>query len=541
VAGAAVLSVGVLTQLKRYSTDVSVVALTDSTAFIAPGRGPVRASDAAVSVSQPAPGVAVGAEKATGVSTSTAASAAAVLGLAAIASKTGKASRAQRHRAVVTSRNVHVEAPVQSEKSDNSAAMAGVALVVAAAVVVTGADPAAAAEAAVVDAVQLAATAATAASTAVAGATASTDAAAVGQAVVEAAKVPNELDEGTDFFSPFVQANAGIIAGIDDVLEEVLKVPNSFGFAIIAYTVLIKAITFPLNQSALRANAMMQLVGPKIKQIQTKYKNDQETLNRMTLRLYDDCGINPLGGCLPSVVQLPIFIGLYRAISSLAAKNPRFSEPFLWIPSLSGPVEVGKPSLDWLTKSKLADGFEPLVGWQDAGCYCILPVMLVASQFVTQKMSAPQQTDGGPVALISNFFPLIIGYTTLVSPAGLGIYWFCNNTLTALQTQFIRNGLKAEFPEYEKLLDGQSKVPETTKKEAKEKKEAPSFAARRGFSAAPETVEAESVAPEASEAEAEPVEVAAAGPSKKRSVAGAARDARDSRKTKRIAKKKRSR
>ncbi|CAE6941477.1 ALB4, partial [Symbiodinium sp. CCMP2456] len=93
------------------------------------------------------------------------------------------------------------------------------------------------------------------------------------------------------------------------------------------------------------SSAIMQLIRPKVEQIQRKYKSDQETQNRMLLRLYDDCGVNPLGGCIPSVVQIPIFIGLYRSILKLAEINPKFKEPFLWIPSLAGPV-TGSPSLD---------------------------------------------------------------------------------------------------------------------------------------------------------------------------------------------------
>lgn len=71
----------------------------------------------------------------------------------------------------------------------------------------------------------------------------------------------------------------------------------------------------------------MQLIRPKVDQVQRKYKNDQETQNRMLLRLYDDCGVNPLGGCVPSLVQFPIFIGLYRSIVKLAQINPKFKVP----------------------------------------------------------------------------------------------------------------------------------------------------------------------------------------------------------------------
>lgn len=271
-----------------------------------------------------------------------------------------------------------------------------------------------------------------------------------------------------DWFEPLIQFNAGIIAGIDGVIEDQLNVPNSFGFAIIGYTLLIKVLTYPLNQSALRSGAIMQLIRPKVDQVQRKYKNDQETQNRMLLRLYDDCGVNPLGGCVPSLVQFPIFIGLYRSILKLSQINPRFQEPFLWIPSLAGPSASG-PSLDWLIKSQSETEFIPLIGWDEAARYCILPVLLIGSQIITQKVSQPDVgNQGGPAAIISNIVPLVIGYTGLVSPAGLGVYWLCNNLVTQAQTYLIRSQLGEEFPEYKKYLDGSAQREEEEAKKAKE-------------------------------------------------------------------------
>jgi len=301
---------------------------------------------------------------------------------------------------------------------------------------------------------------------------------AVEAAAAAAEAAQESADKNKDWLDPWIDFNAGIIAGLDDVAEDKLHLPNTFGFAILFYTGLIKAITFPLNQSSLRTNAMMQLLAPKVKQMQKRYADDEETRNRMMLRLYDDCGVNPLGGCLPTLAQFPIFIGLYRAINRLAENNVHCKDPFLWIPSLSGPVEPGKPSLDWLLKSQYTDHFEPLIGWQSAGQYCVLPVLLVISQFVTTKISNPQGSQAqGPAGAITNLFPLIIGYTSLVSPSGLGIYWLFNNILTQGQTALIRNGLKQEFPEYKDLIDGKEKEAEKKPAEAAvEEKEIP-----RGF------------------------------------------------------------
>eukprot|EP00435_Cladocopium_sp_Y103_P037367 s3940_g9.t2 len=187
------------------------------------------------------------------------------------------------------------------------------------------------------------------------------DAAAdIASAAEDAEEVVGDVAQSSgDWFEPLIQFNAGIIAGIDGVIEDQLHIPNSFGFAIIGYTLLIKVLTYPLNQSALRSGAIMQLIRPKVDQVQRKYKNDQETQNRMLLRLYDDCGVNPLGGCIPSLVQFPIFIGLYRSILKLSQINPKFQEPFLWIPSLAGPT-AGTPSLDRIALQKHPDALEAL-------------------------------------------------------------------------------------------------------------------------------------------------------------------------------------
>ncbi|CAE7376080.1 unnamed protein product [Symbiodinium natans] len=298
-------------------------------------------------------------------------------------------------------------------------------------------------------------------------------ASAVADAAADAGEDAEEVvgtvaSSGGDVFEPLIQFNAGIIAGIDNVVEDQLHIPNSFGFAIIFYTLFIKLLTFPLNQTSLRSAAIMQLIKPKVDQIQRKYKSDQETLNRMLLRLYDDCGVNPLGGCIPSLIQVPIFIGLYRSILKLAEINPKFKEPFLWIPSLSGPVS-GSPSLDWLLGSQSPTEYIPLVGWEDAARYLVLPIGLVASQIITQKFTNPDAgNQGGPAAIVNSVIPLVIGYTALVSPQGLGIYWLCNNLVTNGQTLFIKNQLGEEFPEYRKYLDGTLKKEEEEKKRAKE-------------------------------------------------------------------------
>ncbi|CAE7632465.1 ALB3.2 [Symbiodinium microadriaticum] len=172
----------------------------------------------------------------------------------------------------------------------------------------------------------------------------------------------------------------------------------------------------------------------------------------------------------PFARPIPIFIGLYRSILKLAEINPKFKEPFLWIPSLAGPV-TGSPSLEWLTTSQSQTEYIPNLGWEETGRYLILPLTLIASQVITQRISNPEVgNQGGPAGIVNAVIPLVIGYTSLVSPQGLGIYWLCNNLVTNGQTFFIKNQLGEEFPEYRKYLDGTLQTEEEERKKAKEMK-----------------------------------------------------------------------
>jgi len=285
----------------------------------------------------------------------------------------------------------------------------------------------------------------------------------VGQDV---AAVAAAAAEEPGWFDPFVDFNAGVISGIDDLLEGGLGLTNSFGWAIIFYTVLIKAITFPLNEGAGRNSALMQMLQPKMKLMQKQYAGDQESYNRALMRMYDEAGVNLASGCISPLLQLPIFIGLYQAINKLASSNSHFQESFLWIPSLSGPAVVGEPSLDWLLKSQSATEWIPLVGWDNAGLYLILPAMVVVCQFIVSQLTQVQNPEG-PGVFLQYLFPVIIGYATLVSPQGLALYWFVNNLLTGVQTLTIRNQLTSEYPQYAKVLSGESDVPDVDDEEDK--------------------------------------------------------------------------
>ena len=118
-----------------------------------------------------------------------------------------------------------------------------------------------------------------------------------------------------------------------------LGIPYSFGFAIILFTLVIKLVTLPLTLQQLRASKAMQALQPQIQELQKKYKGDREKLSQAQMELYKQAGVSPLGGCLPTLIQLPVWFALYRALFNLAQTGV-LKEGFLWIPSLAEPKDM---------------------------------------------------------------------------------------------------------------------------------------------------------------------------------------------------------
>ncbi|XP_010682366.2 ALBINO3-like protein 1, chloroplastic [Beta vulgaris subsp. vulgaris] len=249
------------------------------------------------------------------------------------------------------------------------------------------------------------------------------------------------------------QNNGDWLSGITATMETVLKVlkdglstvhaPYAYGFAIILLTVLVKAATFPLSKKQVESAMAMRSLQPQIKAIQKRYAGDQERMQLETARLYKLAGINPLAGCLPTLATIPVWIGLYRALSNVANEG-LLTEGFFWIPSLAGPTTIASrqngSGISWLFP--FIDGHPPL-GWSDTAAYLVLPVLLVVSQYISvQIMQSSQPNDPnlkGSQAL-TKLLPLMIGYFALSVPSGLSLYWFTNNILSTLQQVYLQKG-----------------------------------------------------------------------------------------------------
>jgi YidC/Oxa1 family membrane protein insertase len=245
-----------------------------------------------------------------------------------------------------------------------------------------------------------------------------------GETTLEAAASITTQEPDLNLWNSFVNFIAMALVFFDRALASATGLTYTFGLAIILFTVVIRLATFPLNMQQIKSSKAMQELQPKLKALQEKHKGDKEKLAQEQMALYKEHGVNPLGGCLPMLVQMPIWFALYRSLIQLSTEG-LLNEPFLWIPNLAGPVSGFGGGIEWLWP------FPPSVGWPDALAYLVMPVLLVVSQLYMQKLMTPASSDPQQAQMqgIMKFMPLMFGYFALVVPSGLTLYWFTSNIL----------------------------------------------------------------------------------------------------------------
>jgi YidC/Oxa1 family membrane protein insertase len=197
------------------------------------------------------------------------------------------------------------------------------------------------------------------------------------------------------------------------VINYIHSVLGNWGWTIIAFTILIKLLFFPLSAAGYRSMAKVKLVTPKMQAIRERYKGDPAKMNQATMELYKSEKINPLGGCLPILVQMPVFIALYYVLQSA--------------------VEIrGAPWVGWI--SDLAQ-HDP---------YAILPVLYAISMFITTKLN-PAPADPMQAKMML-FMPLAFSVMFFFFPSGLVLYWVVNNVLSIAQQYVITKKFAAPEP-----------------------------------------------------------------------------------------------
>ncbi|MCL4303932.1 MAG: membrane protein insertase YidC [Anaerolineae bacterium] len=257
-----------------------------------------------------------------------------------------------------------------------------------------------------------------------------------GETTLEASATVKTTPQELGIWGSFVNFIALSLVYLDNVLKG-WGLPYAFGFSIILFTILVRVATFPLNMQQIKSSKAMQELQPRMKELQEKYKNDREKLAQEQMALYKEAGVNPLGGCLPTLVQMPIWFALYQALTQLSHEGLLY-EGFLWIPSLAGPVADRGGGLNWLWP------LPPSIGWGPALAYLVLPVLLVVSQYYMQQMMTPPNPDPQQASMNSmmKIMPIMFGYFSLIVPSGLTLYWFTSNLLALIQQYFTQTNMK---------------------------------------------------------------------------------------------------
>ena len=262
--------------------------------------------------------------------------------------------------------------------------------------------------------------------------------------------VPKPQDNG--FLEPLVDTLEYVLKNIQTGLDKI-HVPYSYGWSIVALTAIVKLFTLPLTKQQVESQLSVQALKPKIDAIKELYGDDKDAISRETNALYEKAGVNPLAGCLPSIATIPIFIGLYRSLSSVATEGSLDNQGFYWVPSLAGPTTVAAQragaGTDWLFP--LVDGVPP-VGWDTAWRYLVFPIALVVAQWISSAIISPPIDPNADNAKFQKglylALPLMVGWFSLNVPSGLSLYYFSNTVFTSAQQIFLRKlgGAKqAEF------------------------------------------------------------------------------------------------
>lgn len=201
------------------------------------------------------------------------------------------------------------------------------------------------------------------------------------------------------FFAP-IEYLMTVVLNTFYSLTEIIGVP-SYGLAIILLTVIIKILVYPLTKKQLESMKAMQRIQPQMKKLQEKYKDNPQMFQKKLMELYQKEGANPMSGCLPMLIQMPILMGMYYTLYSF---NYGEAVPsFLWLPSLSEP--------------------DPTYA---------LPFLSAATTFLQQKMMSTGEVNQ-QMRVMMIVMPLFIGWISLNFPAGLVLYWVTMNIVQIIQ------------------------------------------------------------------------------------------------------------
>jgi len=185
---------------------------------------------------------------------------------------------------------------------------------------------------------------------------------------------------------------------------------ESYGVAIILLTIIIKMLIYPLTYKQMVSMRKTTEIQPKIKELQAKHKDDPKKANAAIMEMYKEQKVNPMGGCLPLLIQLPIFWALYKTLLNFPYTDPAQAQ-FLWF-NLTQP-----------------------------DTWYILAVLAALTSFLQTKVSNPNATKDSTQKALLYVMPLFMGYISATVPSGLALYWVTMNSVSILQLLYINHRL----------------------------------------------------------------------------------------------------
>jgi YidC/Oxa1 family membrane protein insertase len=229
-----------------------------------------------------------------------------------------------------------------------------------------------------------------------------------------------------------VASSRGFLSPLEKALKWFLlifyQLVHNYGVAIILLTLLVKILFFPLTKKSSEGTLRMQAIAPKIKELQTKYKDNPQKMNAEMAELYKKEGYNPLSGCLPMLLQIPIFIAMYNLFNNHFDLRGAMFIPG-WIPDLSLPEAVHT-----FTNFRV-----PILGWN---AIRLLPFIYVGSQLLYGKVTqTPDQQGNAQMKMMLYVMPIMFFFILYNVPSGLLVYWIFSNVLTMVQQVMINKYL----------------------------------------------------------------------------------------------------
>lgn len=231
---------------------------------------------------------------------------------------------------------------------------------------------------------------------------------------------------------------------LKSMLEMIYRVVPNYGVAIVILTILVKLLLWPLTKKSFESNAKSQALQPKITALREKYKDKPEKLNAETMALYKKEGVNPLGGCFPLLLQMPLLLAMFGLFNNdFDLRGATFIAG--WIEDLSTPESI----------FYFGDYFTiPLLNWTDIR---LLPILFVVSQLLFGRFSQPAGAAGNSQAkMFTRLMPIMFFFILYNMPSGLLVYWIITNILSVVQ-QLGTTKYRKGHPQHEKTVQEKRK------------------------------------------------------------------------------------